>query len=93
MSGNDEVARLFAENLKRHRKAAAISQNELAVMASCDRTEISMLERAIRVPRISTLIKLSSSLEVSPEDLLEGIDWRPGTLAYGKFRIDDQEPS
>jgi transcriptional regulator with XRE-family HTH domain len=91
VSGNDEVARLFSANLTRHRKAAALSQDELAVMASCHRTEISMLERQIRLPRIDTLIKLCASLEVSPAELLEGIDWKPGTMAYGRFRVTPDE--
>ena len=93
MSGNDAVAQLFGENLKRHRKLADLSQDELAVMASIHRTEISQLERGLRVARIDTLIKISASLEVSPEELLENIRWHPGETHYGKFRVADTDAS
>jgi transcriptional regulator with XRE-family HTH domain len=87
MSGNDEVAREFGENLKRCREQATVSQEELAVWAGLHRTEISQLERAQRVPRIDTLIKLATSLGVSADALLEGITWNPGTMDLGQFRV------
>jgi transcriptional regulator with XRE-family HTH domain len=94
MSSDYEVARLFAENLKRHRRLAQMSQDELSVRASVHRTEISMLERQIRIPRIDTLVKLAASLEASPSELLEGIEWSPGDIKLGGFRISDSdEPS
>lgn len=73
-----DVAALFGENLARCRKQAGVSQEELAVLASLHRTEISQLERGMRVARIDTLIKLKGSLDVSADQLLAGIDWRPG---------------
>lgn len=86
------VAELFGDNLRRHRKLADLSQDELGVMASVHRTEISQLERGLRVCRIDTLVKLSACLEVSPEELLEGIDWKPGATMIGKFRMIEDEP-
>ena len=91
MRENDEVALMFSANLTRHRKAAGLSQDELAVMASCHRTEISMLERQIRLCRIDTLIKLCASLEISPNELLEGIQWKPGNIKVGGFRVTPDE--
>lgn len=79
------VARQFGENLARCRKRADVSQDELSVLASVHRTEISQLERGLRVARIDTLIKLARSLEVSADELLEGMDWQPGTARRGKF--------
>ena len=78
---------MFAENLKRHRRLARMSQDELSVRASVHRTEISMLERQIRLPRIDTLVKIAASLEVSPAELLVGIEWLPGDIKFGGFRI------
>jgi transcriptional regulator with XRE-family HTH domain len=43
-----EVARRFGENLRRHREAADISQEELGVRCSLHRTEIGLLERGAR---------------------------------------------
>ena len=55
--------------------------------ASLHRTEIGLLERGARVPRIDTLIKISSALAIPPGELLEGIDWTPGdtTTISGSF--------
>lgn len=80
-----EVARRFGENLTRCRKQAGISQEEVGLHASLHRTEVSILERGSRIPRIDTLVKLAGALEISPCDLLDGIVWRPGTLNLGGF--------
>jgi transcriptional regulator with XRE-family HTH domain len=71
------VADVFAENLQRCRLGISMSQERLAARAAIHRTEVSLLERAGRVPRIDTLLKLSGALEAEPGDLLEGIFWRP----------------
>ncbi len=55
-------------------------------MASLHRTEVSQLERGLRLCRIDTLIKLAGSLEVSPDELLDGIDWKPGSVRVGAFK-------
>jgi transcriptional regulator with XRE-family HTH domain len=81
-----DVAGQFGDNLVRARKGANISQDELSVRASVHRTEISQLERGLRVARIDTLVKLSGSLEIEPAELLEGIAWRPGDIRIGQFR-------
>jgi transcriptional regulator with XRE-family HTH domain len=80
-----DIAARFGDNLKRVRRAAGVSQDELAVRASVHRTEISQLERGLRVARIDTLIKLAASLEASPVELLVGIGWKPGESKRGQF--------
>jgi transcriptional regulator with XRE-family HTH domain len=70
----------------RCRKLADMSQDELSVRASVHRTEISQLERGLRIARIDTLVKISGSLEVDPSDLLVGINWSPGDVRRGQFR-------
>ena len=79
------VAEQFGDNLARVRREADLSQDELSVRASVHRTEISQLERGLRVARIDTLIKLASSLEAAPTELLEGIAWEPGDIRRGSF--------
>lgn len=92
------VAGRFAENLVRARKAAGLSQEEVGWRASLHRTEVGLLERGTRVPRIDTLVKLAAALEL-PLDcpLLEGIEWEPSAIAQtGRFVApaqDDAEPS
>jgi transcriptional regulator with XRE-family HTH domain len=83
----EEIARRFGQNLRRARKRAAMSQEELAVGASLHRTEIGLIERGHRVARIDTLIKIASSLGVKPEELLDGINWTAGGPSRGRFHV------
>jgi len=80
-----DFAARFGDNLARHRKRADLSQEELSYLASLHRTEISQLERGLRLCRIDTLVKLAASLEVSSDDLLTGITWSPGNYRPGGF--------
>jgi transcriptional regulator with XRE-family HTH domain len=88
----EEIARRFGQNLRRARKRAAMSQEELAVGASLHRTEIGLIERGHRVARIDTLIKIASSLGVSPLELLEGINWTAGGPSRGRFNVAGPPP-
>lgn len=78
----------FAVNLRRARQAAGISQEELAERCEVHRTEISLLERGGREPRLGTMIKLATALGTDAESLCAGIGWDPKTRQY---KID--EPS
>jgi transcriptional regulator with XRE-family HTH domain len=80
------VAEQFGENLRRIRRRADMSQEELSVMASVHRTEISQLERGLRVARVDTLVKLLGSLEADADELLDGLGWEPGRVRRGSFR-------
>jgi transcriptional regulator with XRE-family HTH domain len=82
-----EVARRFGQNLRRCRRRADLSQEELGMRSSLHRTEIGLLERGARVPRIDTLIKISSALAIPPGELIEGIEWTPGNTTSGSFEI------
>ncbi|HEY6553955.1 MAG TPA: helix-turn-helix transcriptional regulator [Vicinamibacteria bacterium] len=80
-----DIAAQFGDNLARVRRGADMSQDELSVRASVHRTEISQLERGLRVARIDTLAKLCASLEVDPAELMVGINWTPGDVRRGRF--------
>ncbi|HEX3325193.1 MAG TPA: helix-turn-helix transcriptional regulator [Solirubrobacterales bacterium] len=80
-----DLAARFGDNLARHRKRADLSQEELSYLASLHRTEISQLERGLRLCRIDTLVKLKSSLEIPADELLTGLDWSPGDYRPGGF--------
>lgn len=79
------VAKQFGGNLSRLREQAGITQEEIAFRASLHRTEIGLLERGGRIPRIDTLAKLAGALEVSTSSLLDGIEWTPGEIQRGSF--------
>lgn len=80
-----DLAAHFGDNLAHHRKRADLSQEDLSHLASLHRTEVSQLERGLRLCRIDTLVKLAASLEVSADDLLDGIAWTPGNYRPGGF--------
>jgi len=70
----EAVRKQFAANLRRHRQAAGLSQEALAAICDLHRTEISLLERCKRSPRLETLVILARGLQLaSPAQLLEGI--------------------
>jgi transcriptional regulator with XRE-family HTH domain len=81
-----DVAAQFGDNLVRCRKLAGVSQDELSIRASVHRTEISQLERGLRIARIDTLAKLCASLEVESGELMAGIEWTSGDIRLGCFR-------
>jgi transcriptional regulator with XRE-family HTH domain len=79
----------FAENLLILRRRAGLSQEELGFRANLHRTEIGQLELGYRDPKISTLVRLSGSLGVTPNDLLSGIRWKaaPQNAWKGEIKI------
>jgi transcriptional regulator with XRE-family HTH domain len=78
----------FAANLRRARTKAGISQEELGNRCELHRTEISLLERAGREPRLGTITKLAGSLEIQPAELCEGIAWNPGRHRFEVNKAD-----
>jgi transcriptional regulator with XRE-family HTH domain len=64
----------FALNLRAEREKLGISQEELGYRSGLHRTEISLLERAGREPRLSTIVRLARALGVKPAKLLAKID-------------------
>jgi transcriptional regulator with XRE-family HTH domain len=70
----ESVREQFAANLRLHRTRAGLSQEALADVCDLHRTEISLLERCKRSPRLETIVILSRGLELSsPAELLDGI--------------------
>jgi transcriptional regulator with XRE-family HTH domain len=63
----------FAKNLRRLRERRGLSQEALGAACDLHRTEISLLERAGREPRLSTIVRLAHGLAVRPAELLKGI--------------------
>ena len=88
MEAGMTVARQFGENLRAVRRRAGLSQEEVGFRASLHRTEIGLLERGARVPRIDTLVKLASALGVRIDcALLQDITWKPGRTRPGTFTL------
>lgn len=90
------VASRFGQNLAYARRRSGLSQEEVAIRAELHRTEIGMLERGVRLPRVDTMLKLAGALEEDPGELLDGLDWSPAIPTQGRFQVEsgaDREAS
>jgi transcriptional regulator with XRE-family HTH domain len=84
----DSLCLRFGENLRRARRLARLSQDELGQRASLHRTEIGKLEQGERTPRLDTIVKVAGALEVDPGELLVRMAWQPGRLSEpGGFHL------
>jgi transcriptional regulator with XRE-family HTH domain len=80
------VAVRFGRNLWRCRRAARLSQEAVAYRAALHRTEVGLLERGLRTPRIDTVAKLAAAVSVPPGDLFDGIVWELPTTSEGRLK-------
>lgn len=86
------AAARLGRNVFMARRRAGFSQEALGALASLHRTEVGMVEKGERLPRVDTLIKLASALGVNASELLEGVDWvvpaptRPGSFIVSPDR-------
>ncbi|WP_326586569.1 helix-turn-helix domain-containing protein [Bacillus ndiopicus] len=60
--------------LKRLRLSMKFSQEELAARSSLDRTYISMLERNIKQPTITTVFLLANALNMKPSEFVQQLE-------------------
>jgi len=64
------IIAVVGENVRRARKVAGLSQEELAFEADLDRTYISQVERKLRNVTIVVLARLARALKTTPDQLL-----------------------
>lgn len=67
---NYELAKLLGSNIREMRKTKAISQEQLALLTSIDRSYIGRIERGEVSITIEKLYEIAKTLEVSPQSLL-----------------------
>ena len=68
--GAVKIPEAFGRVLRELRTKAGLSQGQLALNAGLDRTYISLLERGLRQPTLSTLFRLAEILEVAPATMV-----------------------
>jgi len=78
------VSEQIGLNLRKVRRSAVMSQEDLSRRAGLNRTEIGMLECGLSVPRLDTCIKILGSTGVDPEVLFEDIAW------HGPMYLDEE---
>jgi transcriptional regulator with XRE-family HTH domain len=72
-----EAREQLGANVRRHRLAAGLTQEQLSDRAKLHLTEISRIENGRRDPQLATIVTVADALEIAPAELLAGI----GTFA------------
>lgn len=90
---DSRLAERFGHNLRRRRRRAGLTQEELAGLIELHRVDIGELERGRRLPRLDTILKVSAGVEASPCVLLAGLRWAPGYYVEGEFHVEDRPES
>lgn len=79
MSSPEEA---FGQVLKRFRAEKGLSQQQLALESNLDRTFISLMERGLRQPSLTTILQLSVVLGIAPSKLIAEVErqlaFKPG---------------
>ena len=63
----------FGQNVRQQRAAQRISQEQLAARAGLHSTEVSRLERGVRDPRLSTIVRIAAALDLPAGELLHDV--------------------
>lgn len=87
------LRRRFGENLILLRSRGNFSQEEVGKRAGLHRTEISLLERGLRLPRLDTIVRLAGAVEAEPCELLAGMAYRAGRVQRGEWVRQDTSAS
>lgn len=66
----DALVRRFGHAIRRRRLAAGLSQESLAVAAKVHPTYISLVERGLRDPKLTSMRKLAVALQASVSELV-----------------------
>lgn len=70
MEDETGIIGVVAEAVRKARKAAGLSQEDLALEAGLDRTYISQVERGKRNVTVIVLARIARALETTPDKLL-----------------------
>ena len=70
MQVDSSVAKKFGAVLRSSRQDVGLSQQALALEVELDRTYISLLERGLRQPTLTTIILLAKPLQTSASELV-----------------------
>jgi transcriptional regulator with XRE-family HTH domain len=67
------LIQVFGQVLRELRESKKLSQEKLAEYCDLDRTYISLLERGLRQPTLTTIFRLSKVLGILPSQLIEEV--------------------
>jgi transcriptional regulator with XRE-family HTH domain len=70
-----EIGLAFGSSIRERRISRKLSQRELGDLTGIDRTFVSAIERGLRQPTLTTLLRIAKALGVSPPgELLDCVD-------------------
>lgn len=69
-----DIGRAFGQLLKQLREDKGLTQESLAHDCGLDRTFISLLERGLRQPSLTTIFLLAHTLEMSPSQMVAAVE-------------------
>jgi transcriptional regulator with XRE-family HTH domain len=64
----------FGKTLRKRRKEAGFTQEQLALEADIQRNYVSLIERGVNQPTITIIFKLAGALGCSPSSLVEDVE-------------------
>ena len=69
-----KLEKVFGRVLRDLRGKRGLSQEELGFETGYHRTYISLLERGLRSPTLTTIFQLATALEVKPSEMIKRIE-------------------
>jgi XRE family transcriptional regulator, regulator of sulfur utilization len=85
--------RTIAATIRRYRREAGLTQEQLAHLADLHPTYVSLMERGQRNPGFEILVKLIGALGIEANDLHRNVDWIPPDVGRaGRFTYGATEP-
>ena len=70
----EAILTALGQLIREKRQHVGISQEELAARSGLDRTYISGVERGVRNPSLTALLKIANGLQISLAKLLNGLE-------------------
>jgi len=67
-------ASAFGQSLRYFRTSLKISQERLSQESGLDRSYISLLERGLRQPSLTTILQVSKALNISSVELIQKVE-------------------
>lgn len=74
MGGGVEVGLEFGRVLRRLRLAAGLTQEQLGQEAGLQRNYVSLMERGVNQPTITTIFKLATALNISASEMITEVE-------------------
>lgn len=62
----------LGKRIRKYRRAAKLTQRELAELIDCSDGHIGHIERAVGIPSLETVVKIANALQVSLDQLVLG---------------------